>query len=748
MTDLTVLVSPIPLYPDAGGSSIFSSLRSTRSRGNIRSVMVTLEREIDQEEEESRQERTRGRERPEEAASSKTNPNRPGDSAGSESEPESLVNSPTTSASSPTAAFPSLSSNSAFTFPSTIAAPRPRKPQREPPTTTDPNLLSPPINTWKSRPPPTRPRHRPTRSQSAPPERRTPPSAGGVGIGAGENVSPTLQHFGSTTALVPTTGAAFGEHYNQPPLLLASRNPKRSSASFNSLTKQSTQGGELIRPPPPLLRPTTFWRKTRRSGVTGASYSPSSHLIRRSTYVAAGLTFDAPVHDLRVIRATAASPDRDDIPDQGTTARVYLDDLDAWLVPRQATTQAPQPAPAQGTPGPPVPVSWPANPPIVVSIISDSSTSASAPTPSANGNGSTTSLSSPSPSSPPSSTLTSSSQSTSTSASASTSTTPKAVPSIRLSLFTFVPAIGGLGLLLLLVVAWLIYGCVTRKPKKGIHGRMFDLDRDGEELVCGPPYSRFLNHGNGHNGHEPDFEYRLGDLEREGRSGYGLGLKEYPGDEREDEEEHLLRPPKKMTRHVSRWPSFTSPPTFNPTTGFHLPRQYSHEGEGAEDSVPLMAIPPALSHSRAGTSKTRSTAHSKSQSRSQASHTSRTPQRPAWKSKHSSSSTATNTTITGPAKSKSSNSHPGPRPPPPSHHPSTNTFSTQLYSDSDSDDHKEFHDQAHDQSALLTAPWESLRHKSIKRGILEQVKKGKEKEAKWMDSIRSGGQFLAALASG
>ena len=38
-----------------------------------------------------------------------------------------------------------------------------------------------------------------------------------------------------------------------------------------------------------LVRPTTFWRKTRRSGVTGAPYSPPSHLIRRSTYIAAGL---------------------------------------------------------------------------------------------------------------------------------------------------------------------------------------------------------------------------------------------------------------------------------------------------------------------------------------------------------------------------------------------------------------------------------------------------------------------------
>ncbi|KAJ7709202.1 hypothetical protein B0H14DRAFT_3023182, partial [Mycena olivaceomarginata] len=51
----------------------------------------------------------------------------------------------------------------------------------------------------------------------------------------------------------------------------------------------STRGGELVRPPPPLLRPTTFWRKAHRSGVAAATYSPSAHLIRRSTYIAAGL---------------------------------------------------------------------------------------------------------------------------------------------------------------------------------------------------------------------------------------------------------------------------------------------------------------------------------------------------------------------------------------------------------------------------------------------------------------------------
>ncbi|RDB22041.1 hypothetical protein Hypma_010851 [Hypsizygus marmoreus] len=136
----------------------------------------------------------------------------------------------------------------------------------------DSALLSPPPNTWKSRP---RPRHRPARSQSAPPER------------IGTNI-PKEEYIPNNE--VPLQLA---------PITFPTPTPKRSLTAFPS--GPSTRGGELIRPPPPLLRPTTFWRKTRRSGVTGASYSPSSHLIRRSTFIAAGLTFDAPVHDLSAL---------------------------------------------------------------------------------------------------------------------------------------------------------------------------------------------------------------------------------------------------------------------------------------------------------------------------------------------------------------------------------------------------------------------------------------------------------------
>ncbi|TEB23932.1 hypothetical protein FA13DRAFT_1639364 [Coprinellus micaceus] len=133
----------------------------------------------------------------------------------------------------------------------------------------DHSLLSPPVNTWKA----PRPRHRPTRSQSAPPGRRTPVPEG---EGADEKRSQELPQD-------------FGSGYRPRP-------PRRAITSFTA-----GSGGELVRPPPPLLRPTTFWRKTRKSGVSGPSYSPSTHLIRRSTYIAAGLSFDAPIHDLSAL---------------------------------------------------------------------------------------------------------------------------------------------------------------------------------------------------------------------------------------------------------------------------------------------------------------------------------------------------------------------------------------------------------------------------------------------------------------
>ncbi|KAF8811352.1 hypothetical protein BYT27DRAFT_7089630 [Phlegmacium glaucopus] len=213
MTDLTVLVSPIPLYPETKDFTF-----GRRSSRPLTPIMVTLESEIDEE------------------------------ASASASKAKSPVN------------------DMDFINPPALPQRRTRSP-----TIVDSNLLSPPTNTWRSRP-----RHRPTRSQSAPPERRPLPAA------SQEDRPPEFSNLEGDSS----------------PFVLG-RALKRSSTP--TLSRPITRGGELVRPPPPLFRPTTFWRKTRRSGVTGASYSPSSHLIRRSTYIAAGLAFDAPIHDLSAL---------------------------------------------------------------------------------------------------------------------------------------------------------------------------------------------------------------------------------------------------------------------------------------------------------------------------------------------------------------------------------------------------------------------------------------------------------------
>lgn len=88
-------------------------------------------------------------------------------------------------------------------------------------------------------------------------------------------------------------------------------------SSANVANLLASTKGTLTRPDPPLcrcqmsllikvlinctVRPKTFWRHTRRSAVTAPSYSPSSYLIRRSTFIAAGLSLDKPHADLSAL---------------------------------------------------------------------------------------------------------------------------------------------------------------------------------------------------------------------------------------------------------------------------------------------------------------------------------------------------------------------------------------------------------------------------------------------------------------
>lgn len=160
MTDLTVLVSPTPLLPTTRG--LF-----TKKTPFSRPIMVTLEAEVDPS----------GREE---------------------------VNSrPPMSPQPDTGDFIGRS-------------PRLSRTHRN----YDETLLSPPVNTWKA--PKPRPRHRPTRSQSAPPERRSPVQEAEEGEEKRSQELP--QDFG----------------YRPRP-------PRRAITSFTAGT-----GGELVRPPPPL----------------------------------------------------------------------------------------------------------------------------------------------------------------------------------------------------------------------------------------------------------------------------------------------------------------------------------------------------------------------------------------------------------------------------------------------------------------------------------------------------------------
>lgn len=130
-----------------------------------------------------------------------------------------------------------------------------------------------------------RPTHRPTRSQSAPPERIHFRREGDSLTPRSQTLSGTLYAASASVAqFSPSVESKLKKGFNSP-----------SSTWVNA--SSSLAPCELLKPPPPLHRPTTFWRRTPRSGVTSSSYSPSTHLIRRSTFIAAGLPFDRPMYD-------------------------------------------------------------------------------------------------------------------------------------------------------------------------------------------------------------------------------------------------------------------------------------------------------------------------------------------------------------------------------------------------------------------------------------------------------------------
>lgn len=133
-----------------------------------------------------------------------------------------------------------------------------------------------------------------------------------------------------------------------------------------------------------------------------------------------------------------------------------------------------------------------------------------------------------------------------------------------------------------------------------------------------------------------------------------------------------------------RWPSFNEKPTFHPDRGFHVPDEY------LRDDDPSLPLTTPNTNVNTRTKSTRTTRTSKSARTFKCT-------RPisAGLSRNAFSPTSDNTSLA----------------------------LLELY---ESDEEEEKRRKARE------VPWESLRHKSIKRGILEQVKK----EGKWMDSIR------------
>ena len=145
-----------------------------------------------------------------------------------------------------------------------------------------------------------------------------------------------------------------------------------------------------------------------------------------------------------------------------------------------------------------------------------------------------------------------------------------------------------------------------------------------------------------------------------------------------------------------RWPSFNEKPAFHPERGFHVPDEYLH------DDDPLLVLPlttPPSTNINTRTKSTRTTRTSKS------ARTVKSTKRPTLRVVGSSLSS-----------------------------PNSDNTSLALLELYESDEEEETRRKAHE------VPWESLRHKSIKRGMLEQIKE----EDKRLDSIRglAGSSFL------
>ncbi|EJD43043.1 hypothetical protein AURDEDRAFT_114881 [Auricularia subglabra TFB-10046 SS5] len=75
---------------------------------------------------------------------------------------------------------------------------------------------------------------------------------------------------------------------------------RRSAYNLNSQPLRKPEGTLMV-PIPLMLRPRPLWRTTPRSALYSPAYAPAAHLVRRSTFIAAGLDLAAPVADLSAL---------------------------------------------------------------------------------------------------------------------------------------------------------------------------------------------------------------------------------------------------------------------------------------------------------------------------------------------------------------------------------------------------------------------------------------------------------------
>ena len=200
------------------------------------------------------------------------------------------------------------------------------------------------------------------------------------------------------------------------------------------------------------------------------------------------------------------------------------------------------------------------------------------------------------------------------------------------------------GVFVLGLAVWFLYGYCTRKPR---------MRTDEDELLCGPRYVGI------------DGTPRR-DVEEQGRTDETLHIPRYGRG----------RGPSGQFR-AFRWPSFSEPPAFDPTTGFHVPDEYKRDEDDPLTSVSLFA--------------------------------------PGLNDRNRSGNTASRTVPLEPSRGTFSRQ---------SSAAATSVALLDLYESDDEEAAKRREKEV---------PWESLRHKSIKRNIIEKVKK----ENKWLDSIRS-----------